>query len=337
MKPVITAAALAKSFALAERGDGVRGALRTFFSRQHRIVHAVADLSFEVQPGEIVGLIGSNGAGKSTTIKMLTGILHPTSGHALVDGLVPHRDRRALARRIGVVFGQRSQLWWDLPLVESFRLLRWIYGVPRDRFQANLVRLSDALGINDFLKTPVRNLSLGQRMRGDLAAALLHDPPLLFLDEPTIGLDVEVRDTLLELVQRLNRDQGVSVVLTTHDLLNLEKVSHRILVIERGRLIFDDTLGALKNLFGPLRRVVVQFRDPIEERTLLAPGIPVRIAGDSATFEIDLNKMPIRDLLTIIDRSGHVIDVSISEPSIETIVKKLTGPVDRPQTQPDDG
>jgi ABC-2 type transport system ATP-binding protein len=174
-------------------------------------------------------------------------------------------------------------------------------------------------------------------MRGDLAAALLHDPPLLFLDEPTIGLDVEVRDTLLELVQRLNRDQGVSVVLTTHDLLNLEKVSHRILVIERGRLIFDDTLGALKNLFGPLRRVVVQFRDPIEERTLLAPGIPVRIAGDSATFEIDLNKMPIRDLLTIIDRSGHVIDVSISEPSIETIVKKLTGPVDRPQTQPDDG
>ena len=324
MTPLISVEGLTKSFVLFERGEGLRGAFRTFFSRKTRLVHAVQDLSFAIEPGEIVGLIGSNGAGKSTTVKMLTGILHPTSGVARVDGRVPHRERKALARRIGVVFGQRSQLWWDLPLIESFRLLRWIYGVPRERHRRNLEQLVELLAMGDFLQTPVRSLSLGQRMRGDLAAALLHDPVLLFLDEPTIGLDVETRDALLDLILRLNRENGVTVLLTTHDLLNLERVSQRILVIERGRLVFNDRLAALKNLFGPLRRVVAQFNGPLDGRPTALTGASVSVRGQTAEIEVDLDRLPLREVLAGLDEWGEVVDVAISEPSIETVVKKLT-------------
>jgi ABC-2 type transport system ATP-binding protein len=322
--PLIRARDLGKSFTLYNRGQGLRGAFRTLFSRERRAVHAVRDLTFDVSAGEIVGLIGSNGAGKSTTVKMLTGILHPATGSVSVDGLVPHRDRRTLAKRIGVVFGQRSQLWWDLPLVESFRLLRWIYGVPGPRHADNLSRLVATLGLEGCLSTPVRQLSLGQRMRGDLVAALLHDPVLLFLDEPTIGLDVDSRDVLLELIQQLNHDRGVTVLLTTHDLLNLERISRRIMVIEEGRLIFDDQLAALKARYGALRRVLVQFRDPIDGVSLEWPGASAIVKGHTAELHVDIHRLPMRDLLARIDAVGIVMDVSISEPSIETVVRTLS-------------
>jgi ABC-2 type transport system ATP-binding protein len=315
---------LGKSFKLYDRGQGLRGAFRTLFSHERREVPAVRDLTFEVSAGEIVGLIGSNGAGKSTTVKMLTGILHPTTGSVSVDGLVPHRDRRMLAKRIGVVFGQRTQLWWDLPLIESFRLLRWIYGVPGPRHANNLSRLVGTLGLEDCLSTPVRQLSLGQRMRGDLVAALLHDPVLLFLDEPTIGLDVDSRDVLLELMQQLNRDRGVTVLLTTHDLLNLERISRRIMVIEQGQLIFDDQLAALKTRYGALRRVLVQFRDPIDGVPLEWPGASAIVKGHTAELHVDIQRLPMRDLLARIDAVGVVMDVSISEPSIETVIRTLS-------------
>jgi ABC-2 type transport system ATP-binding protein len=322
--PMISVDQLSKDFTVEERGEGLGGALRTLFSRRHRVVHAVRELSFEIERGEIVGLIGSNGAGKSTTVKMLTGILRPSSGRAAVNGLEPHRHRKKLAARIGVVFGQRSQLWWDLPLVESFHLLRWIYGVPADRYRANLSWLVETLSMSPFLSTPVRKLSLGQRMRGDLAAALLHDPAVLFLDEPTIGLDVETRDVLLELIQQLNREQGVTVLLTTHDLINLEKISHRILVIEGGKLLFNDKLTQLKSLFGPLRRVVVQYRDTLDGSTIFLPGGSVTAAGQTLDIELDLRQMPLREMLAQLDALGEVVDVSISEPSIETIVKRFS-------------
>jgi ABC-2 type transport system ATP-binding protein len=321
---LISARNLGRSFTLYDRGSGIRGAFRTLFSRQRRTVYAVRGLTFDVAAGEIVGLIGSNGAGKSTTVKMLTGILHPTAGAVTVDGLVPHRQRQTLARRIGVVFGQRTQLWWDLPLIESFRLLRWIYGVPRARHEENLSRLSTILGLSPFLDTPVRQLSLGQRMRGDLVAALLHDPVLLFLDEPTIGLDVDSRDILLELIQELNRERGVTVLLTTHDLINLERVSKRIMVIEQGRLIFDDRLPALKAQSGALRRVVVQFRDGLQVAPPEWTGVSATIKGHTAELEVDIQKLPMRELLARIDAIGEVIDVAISEPSIETVVKALS-------------
>lgn len=323
MPSLVSARQLGRSFTLYDRGQGLRGAFRTLFSRERRAVNAVSNLTFDVSAGEIVGLIGSNGAGKSTTVKMLTGILHPTAGSVSVDGLVPHRDRRKLAKRIGVVFGQRTQLWWDLPLVESFRLLRWIYGVPALRHADNLSRLVSTLGLEACLNTPVRQLSLGQRMRGDLVAALLHDPVLLFLDEPTIGLDVDSRDVLLELIQQLNRDRGVTVLLTTHDLINLERISKRIMVIEQGRLIFDDQLAALKTQYGALRRVLVQFRDPIDA-PLEWPGASAIVKGQMAELHVDIQQLPMRDLLARIDAVGVVMDVSISEPSIETVVRTLS-------------
>jgi ABC-2 type transport system ATP-binding protein len=322
--PVILTEGLTKTFEIEERGEGLLGAIRTLIAPKQRLVHAVRDLSFEIARGEIVGLIGSNGAGKSTTVKLLTGILRPTGGRAVVDGLEPHRHRTTLAKRIGVMFGQRSQLWWDLPLIESFRLVRWIYGVPRDRYRANLAQIVELLDLGAFLDTPVRKLSLGQRTRGDLAATLLHEPALLFLDEPTIGLDVETRDALLDLLVKLNRERGVTVLLTTHDLLNLEKVSQRILVIERGTLLFNDRLTALKNLFGPLRRIVVQFGEPPRGPALSLPGAVIVERGQALDIEVDLRRVPVREVLTQLDAHGPVVDVSISEPSIETIVKRFS-------------
>ncbi|WP_433256561.1 ABC transporter ATP-binding protein [Streptosporangium sp. CA-135522] len=214
--------------------------------RERRTVHAVQDLSFHVGAGEFVGYLGPNGAGKSTTIKMLTGILAPTSGHIRVAGLDPARRRTALARRIGVVFGQRTTLWWDLPLKDSFELIRHLYKVEQVQFRRRLDELTDLLGLAEFMKTPVRQLSLGQRMRGDITAALLHSPAVLVLDEPTIGLDVVSKAAMREFLRRLNAEHGTTVLLTTHDLGDIEKLCRRVMLIDHGRLTFDGTLDDLR-------------------------------------------------------------------------------------------
>ncbi|MEW9550340.1 ATP-binding cassette domain-containing protein [Nonomuraea sp. NPDC050783] len=215
------------------------------FKVRKNVVHAVRDLSFTVSAGEFVGYLGPNGAGKSTTIKMLCGILTPTSGRVRVAGLDPSRRRTALARRIGVVFGQRTTLWWDLPLADSFELIRLLYKVDRAAFRARLDELTATLDLGAFLRTPVRQLSLGQRMRGDLAAALLHAPEVLVLDEPTIGLDVVSKAGIREFLLRLNAEQGTTVLLTTHDLGDIERLCRRVMLIDHGRLAFDGTLEAL--------------------------------------------------------------------------------------------
>src|SRR5437763_6012145 len=225
---------LEKSFRVAEHRSGLLGAMTSLVHRQFRVVRAVRDVSFGIERGEMVGCLGPNGAGKSTTIKMLTGILVPSAGHVEVLGMVPHRRRKQVAQRIGVVFGQRTQLWWDLPLIDSLELLRYVYRVPADRFARNVRRLRDLLDLDPFLGTPVRQLSLGQRMRGDLAAALLHDPEILYLDEPTIGLDVVAKGRIREFLQEINRLRAVTVLLTTHDMADIAYLCDRMMIIDHG-------------------------------------------------------------------------------------------------------
>src|SRR5436305_4315884 len=254
--PMIDAEGLSKTFRVARRRPGLLGGLRSVVDPEVQIVPAVQMLSLRVERGEMIGLVGPNGAGKSTTIKMLTGILTPTSGRARVAGLDPQRQRRELAARIGVVFGQRSQLWWDLPLIDSLRLLRYLYRVPEDRHEANLERLCGMLDLSEFIDTPVRQLSLGQRMRGDLAAALLHDPELLYLDEPTIGLDVVAKARIREFLLMINATRGVTVLLTTHDMDDVEALCQRMLIIDHGRKLYDGAVSDIRERFGGERMLI---------------------------------------------------------------------------------
>ena len=242
---IIETVDLKKVFRSVVRRPGLSGAFAALFSREFEEKVAVENVNFSLHEGEIVGYLGPNGAGKSTTIKMLTGILVPTSGVVRVAGIVPSEHRQQNGQNIGVVFGQRSQLYWDLPLRESFELLRAIYDVPRDRFAQNLRHFSDILDLDRFMGTPVRQLSLGERMRGDFAAAMLHDPKIVFLDEPTIGLDVVAKEAIRDFIATMNRERGTTVVLTTHDLADVERLTRRIVLIDEGTVIYDGLLARL--------------------------------------------------------------------------------------------
>lgn len=291
------------------------------FRRAAHEVRAVRDLSFTVEAGEMVGYIGPNGAGKSTTIKMLTGILVPTSGHLRVAGVDPSRDRVALTRRIGVVFGQRTTLWWDLPLRDSFELLRRIYRIEPARYRANLTTFTDLLELGDLLDTPVRQLSLGQRMRGDIAAALLHDPEILYLDEPTIGLDIVSKGRLREFLREVNRDRGVTVLLTTHDLQDIEQLCSRVMVIDHGSLVFDGSLESLRRRGGSTRTLVVDLVD--EAPPVEVPGAVVRRTEGPRqwlSFPADASAAP---LVAAVAAAYDVADLSLEEPDIEDVIREL--------------
>ncbi len=284
-------------------------------------VAAVHDLSFEIGAGEMVGYIGPNGAGKSTTIKMLTGILVPTSGHLRVDGLEPSRRRQEVASRIGVVFGQRTTLWWDLPLRDSFELLRRIYDVPVDRYLANIDRYVDLLDLGGLLDTPVRQLSLGQRMRGDITAALLHDPAILYLDEPTIGLDVISKGRLREFLRALNAERGTTLMLTTHDLADIEALCDRVIVIDHGSAVYDGSLAGLHLAGGSTRTLVVDLVD--EAPPIDVPGASVRMVEGPRqwlSFPTDASAAPI---VAAVAAAYDVADLSIQEPDIEDVIRDL--------------
>jgi ABC-2 type transport system ATP-binding protein len=289
------------------------------FRRERHVVDAVKDISFRVERGELLGYLGPNGAGKSTTIKMLTGILVPTSGRVSVAGLDPSKRRIELAKRIGAMFGQRVQLWWDLPLLDSFELLRHIYRVPADRYRASLERFRDVLDLDPFLQTPVRQLSLGQRIRGELTAAMLHEPELLFLDEPTIGLDVVAKQRVRDFLVEINRERGVTVLLTTHDLGDIERLCERLLVIDRGSLIWDGRIDELKERYGPERTLIVDLEEP-------AP--PLEIEG-ARVEKVDGPRQwlrfrgPAADLTARVAAAGHLVDLQIAEPDIEEIVRRI--------------
>ncbi|MEA2513979.1 MAG: viologen exporter family transport system ATP-binding protein, partial [Thermomicrobiales bacterium] len=326
---------LTKTFWVARHRRGALGALRGLVDRSGREVQAVAGISFDLAPGEIVGYVGPNGAGKSTTIKMLTGILVPSSGEATVAGLTPWRERKALARKIGVVFGQRTQLWWDLPLIESLDLLRHVYAVPAERHRENLCELRALLDLDPFLETPVRQLSLGQRMRGDLAAALLHDPAILYLDEPTIGLDVVAKARVREFLQRINRENGVTIILTTHDLADVEHLCRRMMIIDHGRLIYDGGIEEIRRRFGTHRTLIVDLEAGDESVADEAPClVPVDLTADDLVqvvrsdgprfwLRFDRQRVNPAELISAVASAHEVRDVVIEEPEIEDIVRRI--------------
>lgn len=292
------------------------------FRRERVVVHAVDDVSFTVEAGAILGYIGPNGAGKSTTVKMLTGILVPTSGRLRVAGLEPSRQRIALARRIGVMFGQRVQLWWDLPLVESFDLLCHIYRIPRERYEANLREFREILDLDPFLRTPVRQLSLGQRIRGEMTAALLHDPEIVFLDEPTIGLDVVAKQRVREFLVRANHERGLTVLLTTHDLGDIERLSSRILIIDHGRIVYDGDVESLKERYGPERILVVDLADPAPPLEVDG-GRTIRVEGPRQWIAFERARTSAAQLMTAVTAKAQVRDIAIEEPDIEDVVRRI--------------
>ena len=311
---MIEARELRRRFVVRERA----GLLR----RRKRIVDAVAGVDLEVAPGELVGYVGPNGAGKSTTIKMLTGILVPTSGSVRVAGLDPVRQRIDLTRKIGVVFGQRSQLWWDLPLSDSFELLRHVYRVPRERHHARLEQLGELLELGPFLATPVRQLSLGQRMRGELVAALLHDPEVIFLDEPTIGLDVVAKAAVREFLLEVNRERGVTVLLTTHDLADIERLCRRLLIIDHGKVIWDGGLDELVERHGEERTLVVDLaesRPPLELRGARV----VRVDGPRQWLRFSRAQTTAAELVAAVAAEAQLVDLSVEEPEVEEIVRRI--------------
>ena len=291
------------------------------FRRTRRTVEAVRGISFTVERGELLGYLGPNGAGKSTTLKMLIGILVPSGGRVRVAGLEPSRQRVELARRIGAMFGQRVQLWWDLPLIDSFELLRHIYRVPADRYRTSLARFRDVLDLDPFLHTPVRQLSLGQRIRGELTAAMLHEPELLFLDEPTIGLDVVAKQRVRDFLVEINRERGVTVLLTTHDLGDIERLCKRLLVIDHGSLIWDGSIAELKERYGPERTLIVDLEEP-------AP--PLQIDG-ARVEKVDGPRQwlrfegPAAELTARVAAAARLVDLQIAEPDIEEIVRRIYG------------
>jgi ABC-2 type transport system ATP-binding protein len=295
--------------------------LRKVFRTRRGPVEAVAGIDFRVGAGEFVGYAGPNGAGKSTTVKMMSGILLPSAGRVEVCGLVPYRERKRLARRMGVVFGQRTQLWWDLPLQESFELVGHLYRIPAADRLRRLRRLEEVLALGPLLGVPVRSLSLGQRMRAELAAAVLPAPQVLFLDEPTIGLDVEAKAAVRDFLGELNRTEGTTVILTTHDLDDITRLCSRLMIIDHGRLIYDGTVEALRTAYGTTRVLVVDLAE--DEPLELAGAVPVRAEGRRRWFQFARDEVSAAELIARLLASNDVADLTLEEPDIEDIVRRI--------------
>ncbi|MBT9370684.1 ATP-binding cassette domain-containing protein [Rhizobium sp. CSW-27] len=320
MAPIISAQHVAKIFRQRVRRPGLFGGLHDLVAPVTRPVSAVDGISFAIEAGEAVGYLGPNGAGKSTMIKMLTGILAPSSGAVTVLGRHPQANRVENARQIGVVFGQRTQLWWELPLSESFELHRRMYRVPSEVFARNRADLSEMMGLASFLERPVRHLSLGQRMRAEIAMALMHDPKILFLDEPTIGLDVVAKDVVRKFLSRINRERGTTIILTTHDLQDIEEICPRLIMVDEGKLLFDGAVGELRARFGARRRLVLEFvREPAFVR--LADAEPDGGEGHVRHFLLNDDGRSLVELLAALQADADLRDVRLHEPGIEEIIR----------------
>ena len=319
---------LIKSYKTFKRKEGLRGAFVNLFKREYEFVQAVDNVSFHVEPGEILGYIGPNGAGKSTTIKILTGILTPTDGKVAVNGLVPYKQRQQHVKNIGVVFGQRTQLWWDIAVIEAFTLLRDIYEVSKTDFQTQLKKFDEVLDIGPLLHTPVRKLSLGQRVRCDIAASLLHNPPVVFLDEPTIGLDVAVKSNIREFIKEMNASLGTTMILTTHDLSDIEYLCQRSLIIDQGKIIFDGDLQQAKDELARTRKIQVDLYervdiDSMRDQLKMAKLEFTRRNDYSLTISFDKDEISAVDIIQKILDHFHPRDIKIEEPTIEAVVKEI--------------
>ena len=319
---------LSKEFKISKKYPGFKGALRSFFSTEYTIKKAVDDISFEINDGEIVGYIGANGAGKSTTIKMMTGILTPSSGRIIVDGVIPYENREKNAKNIGVVFGQKTQLWWDLAVSETFPLLKDIHGVSDEDYEERMNYFKEILGLDEFFLSPVRTLSLGQRMRADLAAALIHNPKIIYLDEPTIGLDVVVNESVRKAIKDINEKYGTTIILTTHDLNDIEELCNRIIIIDSGKKIYDGELEGVKEQFGYLTTIEIQLKDKsniekINFARFKDDDFKLNMKESKINITFNKNNISSADIIGEVMKKSKVIDFNIKETSIEDIVKKM--------------
>jgi ABC-2 type transport system ATP-binding protein len=305
--------------------EGLSGAIKDVFNREYKTVKAVDGISFSINKGEIVGYIGPNGAGKSTTIKMLIGILVPTGGNIDVNGIMPFKHREVNAKRIGVVFGQRTQLWWDIPLSETLSLMRYVYDVPEKQYQENLEIFSDILGIDKFIHTPVRQLSLGQRMRADISVALLHNPDILYLDEPTIGLDVVVKERIREFILEMNKTRNTTVILATHDMSDIERLSSRVMVINSGKLVYDGHLDTLKRQYGSEEMIVAELLNKIEDTSeLTGMGVDeIKYQDNKITIKYDSLKINSSTVLRWLIDKAETKDISIKVTPIEDVIRRM--------------
>lgn len=317
---LIKAKNLSKTFRIYKSGEGIRGYLKSFVKREYEEVHAVEDLNLEIDSGEMVGYIGANGAGKSTTVKMLTGILEPSNGLIEVDGLNPNKQRKKNAMNIGVVFGQKTQLWWDLPVKESFKLLKEIYEVEDEEYKDRLDEFNEVLQLDEFWEQPVRKLSLGQKMRCELAAAFLHHPKIVYLDEPTIGLDVAVKERIRDFIKKMNREKNITVMLTTHDIGDIEDLCERIVVLDEGKKIYDGQLNSLVNRFTS-RRLVLELNEKPEIE--LAGILSIEQENGEIEVVFDRTEVSASDIMRVVLDKYEVHDFKIKEPDIEAVVKKI--------------
>ena len=310
-----------KTFRVARRNAGLSEAMRSLFHKEYTLVHALNDVSFRIGEGEMVGYIGPNGAGKSSTIKVMSGILTPDSGECIINGRIPWKERKAHVKEIGVVFGQRSQLWWDVPVIDSFELLRDVYAVDDAAYRHNLDEMTELLNLSELLRTPARQLSLGQRMRCELVASLLHDPKILFLDEPTIGLDAVSKVAVRDFIRRINAERKTTVILTTHDMQDIEAIAERILLIGRGRILLDGSLAELQKRHSRMKRIAVDYADG---RFLPLPGLTLQ-SGEAgrAVFTADMDALSVSEAIAHLAKEANITDISVSGATAEELVLSL--------------
>ncbi len=306
METMIAVQGVRKYYKIAKREKGFVNTMQSLFHRKYEIKKAVDDISFTIKKGEIVGFIGPNGAGKSTTIKMLSGILYPDEGQIKVGGFVPYKQRKQYVKNIGVVFGQKSQLHWDLPLIESFELMKYIYKIPQDKYEENLEKFVKLLDMERFLHQPVRQLSLGEKMRGDIVAALLHSPEIVFFDEPTIGLDVVAKEKIREFIKYMNRTEETTIIFTTHDMQDIEKVCERLIIIDEGKKVYDGKVEDIKAVYAHTRTIELLLED-----------------GTKETRVFDVNKIPMNEMMEQLFANHQIRDISICEPEIDGIIRDI--------------
>lgn len=320
--PLIQVNSVTKQFQRRKKREGVWGTVSSLVNPAYETKTAVDAVSFQINQGEIIGYIGPNGAGKSTTIKMLAGILVPTAGDIEVNGLVPHRQRKEHARNIGVVFGQRTGLWWDVPAIDSLRLLRDIYKIPEQQYRRNLERYTELLGLAEFLTVPVRQLSLGQRVRADIAAALMHDPIILFLDEPTIGVDVISKERLRAFIRDVNEERKVTILLTTHDMNEIEKLCPRVLVIDQGRILYDGSLDTIRARYSTRRVLAVEFEEEIPDFSPRG-AVLTRSEGRKKWFAFNRYEIAASVLIASISERCPVADLTVADVEIEEVIRSM--------------
>lgn len=342
MEQIIKMENINKEFKILKRREGIKGSIRDLFSRNYQILKAVNDVTMDIMPGEVVGYLGPNGAGKSTTIKMMTGVLEPTSGEILVNGRIPYENRTRNAQDIGVVFGQRSQLWWALPVIESFRILKEIYQIGDRDFKDNLEYYDALVGASELYHKPVRQMSLGQRTLCDILAAFLHNPSIVFMDEPTIGLDVAMKSKIRELVSTLNKKNGTTIILTTHDMGDVDALCKRIVIIDKGRMIYDNDIEHLRSFFGAYRTIRIQFdryagdldNEVLERQSLQveewlrlqfpdSKSLAVSLEDNWIQILINEDEVRMMEVVNCIQDKQKIVDMNLKEISTESVIRKI--------------